>query len=131
MSMAAGPAAVQATAVAVTTSEAVIATMPPGNWAGSNGALVTASLNYSPSASATAVVLRVRQAGVAGALVGVARTVTVANPNSFELMFNELDNSAYGLAQQGGVYVLTAQGTGAGGTANIVTLSLETTSPVS
>jgi len=128
--MPSGPSAVQATAVAVTTSEAVIATLPPGNWAGSAGALVTAALNYSPSATATAIVLRVRQGGLAGTLVGVARTATVANPNSYELSFNLLDTSAFGLNQVAGQYVLTAQGTTAGGTANIVTLSIETTAPV-
>jgi hypothetical protein len=128
--MATGPSAVQATAVAVTTSEAVIATLPPGNWAGSAGALITASVNYSPSATGVAIVLRVRQVSLTGALVGVARTVTVVNPSSFEIGFNLLDASAFGQSQQAGVYVLTAQGTTAGGTANIVTLSLETTAPV-
>lgn len=129
--MATGPSGVQATAVAVTTSEAVIATLPPGNWAGSAGALVTVAMNYSPASTATAVVLRVRQGStVAGTLVGVARTVTVANPNSYEVCFDLLDTSAFGQAQQAGQYVLTAQGTTAGGTANIVTLSLETTAPV-
>lgn len=130
--MASGPSAVQGTAIAVTTSEAAIAALPPGNWAGSAGALVTVALNYSPSAGGTAVVLRVRQgAGTGGALVGVARTVTVANPASYEICFNMLDASAFGQAQQGGAYTLTAQGTTAGGTVNIGTLSLETTAPIS
>lgn len=129
--MAAGPSAVQATAAAVSTAEAVLLTLPPANWQGSQGALVTVSVNYSPGASNTALVLRVRQGGLAGTLVGVARTSTVANPNSYEISFDLLDNSAFGQAQQGGVYVLTAQATGAGGTANIATLSIETTSPVS
>lgn len=125
-----GPVAVQATAVPVTTSEAVIATLPASNWAGSSGNLITVGLNYSPSATGVAVVLRVRQGSLTGTLVGVARTSTVANPNSYELGFNVEDTSAFGQAQQQGTYVLTAQGTTAGGTANIVTLSLETTGPV-
>lgn len=130
--MASGPSAVQGTAIAVTTSEAAIAALPPGNWSGSAGALITVALNYSPSATATAVVLRVRQGtGIAGTLVGVARTVTVANPNSYEVCFNLLDTSAFGQAQQQGVYTLSAQGTTAGGTVNIGTLSLETTAPIS
>jgi hypothetical protein len=131
VSVASGPSAVQGTAIAVTTSEAAIAAMPPGNWQGSAGALITVSLNYSPTATATALVLRVRQGtGILGTLVGVARTVTVANPNSYEVAFDLLDSSPFGLAQNGGVYTLTAQGTTAGGTVNIGTLSLETTAPI-
>ncbi len=129
--MAAGPQAVQATAVAVTTSEAVVATLPAGNWAGQIGTLITVAANYSPSATGVAIVLRIRQGTLTGTLVGVARTSTVANPNSYEVGFNETDTSAFGQAQQGGVYVLTAQGTTAGGTLNIVTLSQETIAPIS
>jgi hypothetical protein len=129
--MAAGPSVVQATAVAVTTSEVVLVTIPASNWAAIAGTYLQASVNYSPSATATAVVLRIRQgSGVGGTLVGVARTATVANPNSYELAFGLLDSSAFGQAQQGGQYTLTAQGTAAGGTANIATVTLETTAPV-
>lgn len=129
--MPSGPNAVQGTAIAVTTSEAVILTIPPSNWSGSAGALLTASVNYSPASTGVAIVLRIRQgATAAGTLVGVARTNTVANPNSYELGFDVLDNSAFGQSQQGGQYVLTAQGTTAGGTANIATFSIETTAPV-
>lgn len=129
--MAAGPQAVQATAVAVTTSEAVVATLPPGNWQGNIGTLITVAANYSPAASGVAIIFRVRQTSLTGTLVGVARTTTVANPNSYEICFNESDTSAFGQAQQGGQYVLTAQGTTAGGTLNIVTLSQETLAPIS
>src|SRR5215472_1944934 len=103
--MAAGPQAVQGTAVAVTTSEAVVATLPAGNWAGQIGTLITVAANYSPSATGVAVTFRVRQTGLAGTLVGVARASTVANPNSYELGFNVADTSAFGQVQQQGVYV--------------------------
>lgn len=126
-----GPQVVQATAVAVTVAEAVVATLPPGNWAGALGSLVSVSANYSPAASNTAITFRVRQGGLAGALVGVARASTVANPNSYELGFETLDNSAFGQAQLGGQYVVTAQGTGAGGTLNIITAEQETVAPIS
>jgi hypothetical protein len=129
--MATGPSAQQATAVAVTTSEAIVATIPPSNWAGSAGALITVSANYSPTATGVAIVFRVRQGNlITGTLVGVARTVTVVSPSVFEISFSLLDSSAFGQNQQGGQYVLTAQGTTAGGTLNILSVGLETTAPV-
>lgn len=126
-----GPMVVQATAVAVTTSEAVVATLPAGNWNTPQGTLVSVSANYSPAASNTAITFRIRQGSLTGTLIGVARTSTVANPNSYELGFEEFDNSAFGLAQQQGVYVVTAQGTAAGGTLNIITVEQETVAPIS
>jgi len=126
-----GPSIVQATAVAVTTSEAVVATLPAGNWNTPAGSLISVSSNYSPAASNTALVYRVRQGSLAGTLVGVARTSTVANPNSYELGFEVADTSAFGQQQAGGQYVVTAQGTGAGGTLNIITVEQETIAPIS
>ena len=132
MSAGSGPQVVQATAVAVTTSEAVVAQLPAGNWAGALATLISVSANYSPSVSGTAIVFRIRQGNsTAGALVGVARTSTVANPNSYELGFEAMDNSAFGQAQQQGQYCVTAQGTGAGGTLNIIAVEQETVVPIS
>jgi hypothetical protein len=122
----------QAAAAPVTTSEVIILTMPPGNWNGALATLVSVSANYSPSASGTAIVFRVRQGNaLTGTLVGVPRTSTVANPNSYELGFEVQDASAFGQAQQGGQYCVTAQGTGAGGTLNIITMEQETVAPIS
>lgn len=132
MSAGSGPQVVQATAVAVTTSEAVVATMPAGNWQNNLGTLISVSANYSPASTGTAIVFRVRQGTTTGGtLVGVARTSTVANPNSYELGFETLDNSAYGLAGQQAQYCVTAQGTTAGGTLNIITVEQETVAPIS
>lgn len=125
-----GPSVVQATAVAVTTAEAVVATLPPGNWNTPQGTLITVSCNYAPAASNTALTFRVRQTSLAGALIGVARASTVANPNTYEIGFDESDTSAFGVAQQAGQYVITAQGTGAGGTLNIITVQQQTIAPI-
>lgn len=126
-----GPAVVQATAASVTTSEAVVATLAPGNWQNQAGTLISVSANYSPSSSGTAITFRIRQGTTtSGTLVGVARTSTVANPNSYELGFGVADTSAFGQAQQAGQYCVTAVGTGAGGTLNIITAEQETLAPI-
>lgn len=132
MSAGSGPQVVQATAVAVTTAETVVAQLPAGNWNTPAGTLISVSANYSPAVSGTAITFRIRQGTTtAGALVGVARTSTVANPNSYELGFETEDTSAFGQQQQQGQYCITAVGTGAGGTLNIITAEQETVAPIS
>lgn len=127
-----GPSVARATAVNVAAAEVVLAVTPVGSWQGGQGNLISASVNFTPGASQTTTTLRIRQGnGVGGALVGIAHAVTTVAAAPIELAIQELDTSAFGLAQQGGQYTLTAQTNAAGpGTANAALVELETVAPL-
>jgi hypothetical protein len=129
-----GPQVNRTTAVSVAAAEVVLATIQPSNWSGSPlGNLISASVNFTPGTAQTSTTLRIRQGtGVAGALVGIAHTVTTVAAAPVELAIQEQDTSAFatGPAQQQ-TYTLTAQTNAAGpGTANAALIELETIAPV-
>lgn len=115
-----------------TASEVALATSAAANWQSQSGNLLSASVNFTPGAAQTTTTLRLRQgSGVGGALVGIAHAVTTIAAAPIELAIDELDTSAFGLAQQGGQYTLTIQTNAAGpGTVNAALLVLETTAPL-
>ena len=127
-----GPQVARATAVSVAAAEVALVSMPAGNWQEFLGMLMSASVNFLAGTSQTSATLRVRQgSGTGGALVGIAHTVTVVAASTYELAVQELDTSAFALAQQGGVYTLTGQSNAAGpGTANAALFEQETIAPI-
>jgi hypothetical protein len=114
----------------VAAAEIALAVTPVSSWNNPDGTgnLISASVNFTPGAGQTTTTLRIRQGnGVAGALVGIAHAVTTVAAAPIELAIDELDLSAFGNLQQGGVYTLTAQTNAAGpGTANAALIELET-----
>lgn len=127
-----GPSVTRTTGVNVAAAEVALAVTPVSNWNSQGGNLVSASVNFTPGTGQTSTTLRIRQGnGTGGALVGIAHTVTTVAAAPIELAIDELDTSAFGLSQQGGVYTLTAQTNAAGpGTANAALVELETVSPL-
>ena len=127
-----GPSVARTTGVNVAAAEVVLAVTPAGNWNTPGGNLLTASVNFTPGAGQTTTTLRIRQGnGVGGALVGIAHAVTTVAATPIELAIEEIDTSAFGLAQQGGQYTLTAQTNAAGpGTANAAAVVQETIAPI-
>jgi hypothetical protein len=127
-----GPQIVRVTGVSVAAAEVVVTTTPPGNWNTQLGNLLSASVNFTPGAAQTSTTLRFRQGvGTGGALVGIAHTVTTVAAAPIELAIDEVDTSAFGLAQQGGQYTLTAQTNAAGpGTINAAVIEQETIAPI-
>lgn len=115
-----------------TASEVTLAVTPAGNWNTPGGTLISASVNFTPGTGQTSTTLRIRQGnGTGGALVGIAHTVTTVAAAPIELAIEELDTSAFGLAQQGGQYTLTIQGNAAGpGTVNAALIEQETIAPL-
>jgi hypothetical protein len=129
-----GPQVNRTTGVSVAAAEIVLATIPPSNWAGAAlGLLISASVNFTPGTGQTSTTLRIRQGTtVAGALVGIAHTVTTVAAAPIELAIDEQDTSAFATGGQlGGQYVLTAQTNAAGpGTANAALVELESIAPL-
>lgn len=129
-----GPQVNRTTGVAIAAAEVVLATIPPQSWAGAAlGLLICASVNFTPGAAQTTTTLRIRQGNtVAGALVGIAHTVTTVAAAPIELAIDEIDTSAFATGGQiGGQYVLTGQTNAAGpGAANAALIELETIAPL-
>ena len=129
-----GPSVARTTGVAVAAAEVVLAVTPVSSWNNpdATGNLISASVNFTPGTGQTTTTLRIRQGnGVGGALVGIAHAVTTVAAAPIELAIQELDTTAFGNAQQNGVYTLTAQTNAAGpGTANAALVELETCSPL-
>lgn len=127
-----GPSVTRTTGVSVAAAEVVLAVTPVSNWQSQGGNLISASVNFTPGTGQTSTTLRIRQGnGTGGALVGIAHTVTTVAAAPIELAIEESDTSAFGLAQQGGQYTLTAQTNAAGpGTANAALVELETVAPL-
>lgn len=115
-----------------TAAEVAIATTAAANWQSALGNLLSASVNFTPGTGQTSTTLRIRQGnGTAGTLVGIAHTVTTVAAAPIELAIEELDASAFGLAQQAGQYTLTIQTNAAGpGTVNAALLELESSAPL-
>lgn len=118
----------------VTTAETVIATLTPfnvDNPAG-EGVLIQGDVNVSPGTAATQIVLRVRQGGLTGTLVGVAMPNSVAATNTYNIGSTWLDASALALLDTGLTYVLTAQQTSAtaNGTVNAAIIAAGSTTAV-
>lgn len=127
-----GPQIARTTGTSVAASEVVLATMPAQSWQELLGLLLSASVNFTPGATQTLLTLRIRQgSGTGGTLVGIAHTQTTIAAAPLETAIQELDTSAFALAQQNGQYTLTAQENSAGpGTANASLLELETVAPL-
>jgi hypothetical protein len=127
-----GPSVTRTTGVSVAAAEVVLAVTPVSNWNSQQGNLISASVNFTPGTGQTTTTLRIRQGnGTGGALVGIAHAVTTVAAAPIELAIDEIDTSAFGLAQQAGQYTLTAQTNAAGpGTANAALVELETISAV-
>lgn len=128
MAAGSGPQVVRTTGISVAASEVVLATMTPQSWLESLGTLLSASVNFTPGTTQTALTLRIRQgSGTGGALVGIAHVNTTIAAAPIETAVQELDTSAFGLAGANQQYTLTAQENSAGpGTANASLLELET-----
>jgi hypothetical protein len=113
------------------TAEHVVATLTPQNWNSALGNLLGWSVLMTGSATGT-VTFRVRQGtAITGTQVGtsVVQSTVAAQVNTPALDFP--DTSAFGLAQQGGQYVLTAQGSvNSVATLNSALLELETIAPL-
>lgn len=122
---------VTAFAMPADTAEHVVCTMPPQSWNSALGNLLSWSVLMTGLATGT-VTLRVRQGnGIAGTVVGTAvvQSTVAAQVNTPALDFP--DQSAFGLAQGGGQYVLTAQGSvNSVATLNSALLELETMAPL-
>jgi hypothetical protein len=114
-----------------TAAETAIATSPAdpdfNSTGASTGNLVTGVLNILAGTSTTAIVVRVRQgSGVAGALVGVATTHTLAAAASASIPFSALDLAA----NASGLYTVTVAQT-AGTVAGTVNQAVITAQPAS
>jgi hypothetical protein len=129
-----GPRVATASAVAVTTSEAVVATVS-GNWNNPNnlGNVVTAWVSATSTGAAT-LTLNIRQtSAVTGTSILVAAvTYTFAGAQSTPVAIpvKAVDTSAYGNLQQGGAYSLTALGSNTDITLSSAIIELETSAPV-
>jgi hypothetical protein len=128
-----GPLPVVMSAVAVGTTETVIATFPAGSWNNPSGLgnLIEADLTFTPPASAGSLVLKVRQGTtVSGAQVGSTVTLPVASSTVTQAALAEVDQSAFGNLQTGGQYVVTAQYAAASGGTVTGVATLETCAPI-
>lgn len=130
-----GPQVAYVTAFAMPadTLEHQVATLPPGNWNNPNqlGNLLAFAVLMTGAATGT-LTLRIRQGTtIAGAQVGSSVVVATAAAQVNTPGVGFQDVSAFAQAQQGGQYVLTAQGSvNSVATLNTALLELETISPV-
>lgn len=125
-----GPQVTPLTAVVVPTAEGVVATLAPANWQSEAGNLVEFSALFTPPATGGTLTLRIRQGNaVAGTQIGSTWTAAATASVPVPVAISALDASAFGLAQQGGQYCVTAFYGTAGGTLSGVA-TLETVAPV-
>lgn len=89
---------------------------------------VKAVANLTPGTANTAIVLRVRQGGLTGTVVGVAATHTVAAGAPQSIAIAATDASGYLGQVNGGQYVITGSATAAtgAGTTNFVDVGVST-----
>ena len=127
-----GPQVIRTTGTSVAASEVVLATMPAQSWQEALGLLLSASVNFTPGTSQTALTLRIRQgSGTGGTLVGIAHVNTTVAAAPIETAVQEQDTSAFALSGVAQQYTLTAQENAAGpGTANASLFELETIAPL-
>jgi hypothetical protein len=104
-------------------AETVIYTTPAvQTGAGMTPVGIAGTVNITPGTGTTALVIRVRQGSLTGALVGIAASHTVAAGAPQSISFGATDLTQFTEQAGGGAYVITAQqtgGTGAG-TSNMV-----------
>lgn len=110
-------------------AETVIYTTPNIQVGAGDGLIaVTGTVNITPGATTTALVIRVRQGSLTGPLVGQAATHTVAAAAPQSISFGATDSSGAAQAAGGIPYVVTVAqtgGTGAG-TTNFVDIEVLT-----
>jgi hypothetical protein len=107
--MSGGPLAAPANAVAVGTTETIIATLPVSNWNDNLGNLVFFAGVFTPPATGGSLVLKIRQGTtVTGTQVGQSATYTITASAAVAAVVSGADQSAYGLQQAQGSYVVTA-----------------------
>lgn len=94
---------------------------------GYNAVGIQGTVNITPGVGATAVVIRVRQGGLTGPVVGFAPSHTVAAGSPQSITFGATDVSTFLEQAGGGTYVVTVQQTGAtgNGTTNMVDIQVE------
>jgi hypothetical protein len=124
-------ASASAVATAADTAEHVLCTIPPSSWNAALGTFLSVSAAFTGAAAGT-VTLRVRQGNtIAGAQIGTSIVFTAAAASKNLPGLEIPDASAFGLAQQGGQYVLTYQQSAVSlGTFDLAVLGLETIAPV-
>jgi hypothetical protein len=86
---------------------------------------ITGTVNLSPGTSATQAIIRVRQGGLAGTLVGGSPVHTVAAGAAQSISFGVTDTSGWTEQAGGGVYVVTVQMTGGAATTTMNVLDIE------
>lgn len=117
------PGASAETVVYTTPSMAIGPVGPPANPIDISGTFIV-----TPGTSTTAVVVRCRQGGLTGPLVGPALTVTVTAGNATAISFGFTDTSTYLEEVGGGFYVITAAQTSGtvAGTSNALDIKVMT-----
>jgi hypothetical protein len=113
------------------TSEHVVCILPVSNWNSPLGNLMAFAVLLIGAATGT-VTFRIRQGtAITGTQVGSSVVVSTASGQVNTPGIGFADTSAFGLAQQGGQYVLTAQGSvNSVATLTTALLELETIAPV-
>lgn len=128
-----GPITNVATGVvmAADTNEHVVCTISPQNWQSQLGNLLTMSILLTGAATGT-VTFRIRQGiAITGAQVGSSVPIATSSGAVATPGVEFPDTSAFGLAQQGGQYVLTYQQSAVSlGTLTSALLELETQAPL-
>ena len=125
-----GPQVVNLSAVAVGTTETVVATLPPGNWNETLGMLLEFAGSFTPPATAGSLVLRIRQTPGTGTQVGPTITIPVASATVTQASISAVDTSAFGQSQQAGQYYMTATYAAATGGTLTGVLTQETIAPI-
>lgn len=133
MSAGSGPSVSYVTAFAMPadTAEHVVCTLPVSNWNSPLGNLLAFASLVTGLATGT-VTFRIRQGTtIAGTQVGSSVVLSTAAGQVNTPGIGFPDTSAFGLSQQGGQYVLTAQGSvNSVATLTTALLELETIAPV-
>lgn len=109
-------------------AETVIYTTPVLQTGQGDGVVdIAGTVNVTPGTGATAIVIRVRQGTLTGAIIsGVSPAHTVAAGAAQSISFGVTDTTGWTQQVNGGAYVITAQqtgGTGAG-TTNLVDVAV-------
>lgn len=108
-------------------AETVIYTTPAVQAGAGVGAVgISGTVNITPGTSTTAIIIRIRQGSLTGALVGVSPSHTVAAAAPQSISYGAADTSSFIEQSGGGVYVVTAQQTGGtvAGTTNSVDIEV-------
>jgi hypothetical protein len=126
-----GPQVVPLNAVAVGTSETVIATFPASSWDNNSGNLIELLGMVNSPATAGTLAVKVRQGTtIAGAQVGQTINVTCPASAATPVAAAAADSSAFGQVQAGGTYCVTGTYAAAAGATVTGVATFETVSPV-